>query len=260
MSGEGNRGESAHRKRACGTAIWWPAIGGFVAGVVVGVVILQWAAFSGSPLFETLGAIAEHDHADEQTTAHNVDSHDHDEEQAEASEHDHAPGEPCDETHDHEAEDEPHAEEPETVLELSEQARKNIDLKVVTVARGLFVQRKSVPAVVVEVPGRSRTVVSAPITGIIERVEPVAGQVVAPGDTLFTLRLTHEDLVEKQSRFLESLEAADVVRREIARLEQVTQSGVVAGKQLLERKYELEKLDAALHAEREALLLHGLSA
>jgi len=48
-------------------------------------------------------------------------------------------------------------------------------------------------------------------------------------------------------------------RKEVKRLQALSQSGAVAGKLLLERKYEIEKLDAMLLAFREALLLHGLN-
>ena len=45
----------------------------------------------------------------------------------------------------------------------------------------------------------------------------------------------------------------------MARLEQVAADGAIAGKTLLERKYEQEKLRGVLQAQREALLLHGLT-
>jgi multidrug efflux pump subunit AcrA (membrane-fusion protein) len=73
------------------------------------------------------------------------------------------------------------------------------------------------------------------------------------------LRLTHEDLVEKQSELLRDLQQLDVVRREVARLEEVTESGAVAGKTLLERNYEQQKLEAAVNAAVQGLRLHGLS-
>ena len=50
-----------------------------------------------------------------------------------------------------------------------------------------------------------------------------------------------------------------MIGREVARLEKVTADGVIAGKTLLERKYEQQKQEAALRAQRQALLLHGLS-
>jgi hypothetical protein len=70
--------------------------------------------------------------------------------------------------------------------------------------------------------------------------------------------LTHEDLVTAQRDFLQSAQELDVVKREIARLESVGE-GVIAGRRVLEQKYEQQKIEAALHAQRQGLLLHGLS-
>ena len=146
-----------------------------------------------------------------------------------------------------------------TSLELSDQARKNIGLDLVTVALSDFQRTVAVPAVLAERPGHSAITVSAPMTGIVTRVYPIRGEAVAPGQPLFTLRLTHEDLVDKQGALLQSLEELDVVGREVTRLEEVTASGAVAGKRLLEQQYEQHKIEAAIRAAREALLLHGLT-
>ena len=146
-----------------------------------------------------------------------------------------------------------------TSLELSEQGRKNIGLTSVTVELRDFERTVSIPAVLVERPGRTELAVSAPMTGIVRRVHPIRGEAVSPGDPLFELRLTHEDLVEKQSALLRALEELDVVRREVARLEEVTRSGAIAGKRLLEREYEQQKIEAVIRAERQALILHGLT-
>ena len=93
-----------------------------------------------------------------------------------------------------------------------------------------FSRTVSMPATVVGRPGRTEISVSAPMTGIVTRIYPMRGEAVLPGASLFDLRLTHEDLVEKQSLLLRSLEELDVVKREVARLDQVTASGAVAGK------------------------------
>lgn len=143
-------------------------------------------------------------------------------------------------------------------LELSSQARKNIALKLVTIAISDFERTVSIPAVLVERPGRTEIAVSAPMTGIIQQVYPIQGEAVAPGVPLFELRMTHEDLVEKQSELLRALEELDVVKREVARLDEVTRSGAVAGKRLLERQYEQQKIEAVIRAQRQALVLHGL--
>ena len=146
-----------------------------------------------------------------------------------------------------------------TSLELSEQGQKNIGLTLVTVNPRDFDRTVGVPAMVVERPGRSQIVVAAPMTGIVTRIYPIRGAAVQPGEPLFDLRLTHEDLVEKQSVLLRALEELNVVKREVARLEKVTAGGFVAGKRLLERAYEQQKIEAGIRADKQALGLHGLS-
>lgn len=155
--------------------------------------------------------------------------------------------------------DEPGGAAAPTSLVLSDQGRKNVGLTLVTVQPRDFQRTISVPAVVVERPGRSEITVSAPMTGIVTRIYPIRGEAVAPGDPLFELRLTHEDLVEKQTLLLRDLEQLDVVKQEIARLEEVARSGAVAGKTLLEKVYERQRIEGSMRAEHEALLLHGLS-
>jgi len=189
---------------------------------------------------------AGHDHGD-----HAVDDHDHGDSAGAEHEHEHADAS--------RAEREIPGSEGVDFLELSEQARKNIGLTLATVAEQEFQRTVSVPATVVNRPGRTEMAVSAPMTGIVARIYPIRGEAVTPGDPLFELRLTHEDLVEKQSALVRALEELDVVEREVARLEQVTASGAVAGKRLLQRQYEREKIEAAIRAERQALRLHGLS-
>ncbi|MCA9015777.1 MAG: efflux RND transporter periplasmic adaptor subunit, partial [Planctomycetaceae bacterium] len=70
---------------------------------------------------------------------------------------------------------------------------------------------------------------------------------------------THEDLVQAQTAYLKTLGELDVENKEIARLTDITNRGVIAGKVLLEREYAKEKLEAILKSQREALLLHGFS-
>jgi cobalt-zinc-cadmium efflux system membrane fusion protein len=166
---------------------------------------------------------------------------------------------------DDRGEDDGHAEDEhasgggETSLELSEQAQKNVGLELVTVEPRDFDRTINVPAMVTERPGRTEIKVSAPMTGIVTRIYPVRGEAVAPGQPLFDLRLTHEDLVDVQSAFLETVEQLDVIQREVARLQKVTSSGAVAGKTLLERQYEQQQAEARLRAQQQALILHGIT-
>lgn len=158
--------------------------------------------------------------------------------------------------HDHAGHDETSS------LELSDQARKNIGLtpeKLIPVKLQSFTRTISIPAIVVERPGKTRITIVAPMTGIVTNVNVIAGEAVQPGRELFKIRLTHEDLVQAQTAFLKTLGELDVENKEIARIRKITNQGVIAGKVLLEREYAKEKLEAILKAQREALLLHGFS-
>ncbi|MCA9113343.1 MAG: efflux RND transporter periplasmic adaptor subunit, partial [Planctomycetaceae bacterium] len=173
--------------------------------------------------------------------------------------------------HAHEAEADPHAghdhgshagHNDATALELSEQGRRNIGLTpemLQTVQLESFQKSITVPAVVVERPGRTRVQVATPMTGVITHVHALEGEAVELGTLLFQIRLTHEDLVQAQTDFLRTLGELDVEEREIKRLAGLTESGAVAGKLLLDREYARDKLAAVLRAQREALRLHGLS-
>ncbi|MEQ9069807.1 efflux RND transporter periplasmic adaptor subunit [Gimesia chilikensis] len=171
------------------------------------------------------------------------------------------------ETDEHGSEEDHHdhdhaGHEESTSLELTPQARKNIGLteeKVIPVKLQAFTRTLTIPAIVVEVPGKTRVKVVAPMTGIITNVNVIEGEAVQPGRELFKIRLTHEDLVQAQADFLKTLGELDVEDKEIARIKEITDKGVIAGKVLLEREYAKEKLEAILKAQREALLLHGFS-
>ncbi len=147
----------------------------------------------------------------------------------------------------------------EIAMHLSAAARDNVGLKLAKVKLSTFERTISIPAMVVERRGKSHLNVAAPFTGRVTRIWPNQGETVTPGQPLFELRLTHEDLVEAQSDFLKTAEELDVVRREVARLQQATATGAIAGKTLLERKYEQDKLEGVLRSQRQRLLLHGLT-
>lgn len=143
-------------------------------------------------------------------------------------------------------------------VQLSAVALKNIRYKPHTVALDTYVRKISLPGIIVERPGKSQIRVSAPLTGIVTKSYVHEGEAIPAGNPLFDVRLTHEDLVTAQSEFLETADALDVVDAEIKRLESITE-GVIAGKRILEQRYEQKKLDARLQAQRQALLLHGLA-
>lgn len=159
--------------------------------------------------------------------------------------------------HDHAEHDHAGHEEAQSI-ELSPQARKNIGLNVGEVHLTSYARSITVPAIVTERPGKTHQKIAAPLTGVVTGVHVLGDETVQSGDLLFNLRLTHEDLVQAQTEFLANLGKLDVEQRELARLEKI-KSGFVADKVLIERQYEIDKLEAILKAQRNSLHLHGLT-
>lgn len=172
--------------------------------------------------------------------------------------HDHGEGAHDDHAgHDHAGHDEG------TSLELNAQALKNLGLTpeyLQPIALRDYKRTITVPAIVAAKPGRTQIRVSSPLSGVVTHVHAVTGEAVTAGELLFEVRLTYEDLVDTQTQFLKTLSELDVEKREIARLEEVTQSGAISAKTLIERRYSKEKIEGFLGSMREALKLHGLSA
>ena len=238
---------------------WFLATSLLIAVAFVVVACLRWPEVKQlalSALNRSQAAHSEndgHDHAHETPKSHSAgEADDH-------AGHDHAKHEDGDEDeHDH-AKTYDHKHEEASAIKLSKQAKGNIGLTLAKVELRSFERTTTVPGIVVERPGWSVLEVTAPMTGVVTQIYPIQGEAVEPGKPLFEIRLTHEDLLQVQTEFLRTIEELDVIGREVARLEKVSADGVIAGKTLLERKYEQQKQEAALRAQRQALLLHGLT-
>jgi multidrug efflux pump subunit AcrA (membrane-fusion protein) len=174
---------------------------------------------------------AGHDHSDQ---PHTADDH---------SGHDHSGGS--------DAED--------SSLELTPQARGNLGLETETVSVSSFTEYVSMPGTIIDWPGRTHVSVTAPLTGVVNAIYVSRGELIQSGQPLFSMRLTHQDLVQTQAEFLTALGRMDVEDREIQRLNSAAQSGAIAMKTLIQRQYERDRLLAEIQAERQAMLLHGLS-
>jgi len=162
--------------------------------------------------------------------------------------------------HDHGGHD--HGGSSENSIELSETAQKNLGLTdeyLQPIELRSYDRSISVPAIVVDKPGRTRLPVSAATTGIVTHVHAVTGEALSSGNLILEMRLTHEDLVTAQKEYLQALGDRDVELKEIARIEKVASSGAVSNKTLLERQYSRDKIESLLKSQREALRLHGLS-
>lgn len=151
-----------------------------------------------------------------------------------------------------------HVHDDANTLELSQQATATLGLDLRRVEMRPFARTVNLPANVVQRPGTSQVQVAAPFAGTVARVYHVEGEAVEPGAPLFDLRLTHEELVQAQADYLQTVEELTVVQRELDRLKRASESGVIPGKLVLDREYERQKLEASLRSHRQRLLLHGL--
>ncbi len=167
----------------------------------------------------------------------------------------HGSGAPSGNEHNHS--DHLHGHGEGNSIVLSPAALKNIGFRPYTVSLGVYERTVTLPAMVVERPGRSQMHVTAPMAGVVTRIFPIQGAAVEPGGRLFEVRLTHEELVTAQREFLRTAESLDVVRLEVERLKRFN-DGVIAGRRVIEQEYEEQKLAASLRADKQALLLHGL--
>ncbi len=197
-------------------------------------------------------ATAEEDHSDRDPELHDHSSHDHASHGLDAHADEHA----------HAGDEHAHGSSSANSLAVSEMARKNVGLTdeyLQPIELRSFTRTLSVPSIIVDSPGRTRLLVSAPMTGIITHVHALTGEAIQPGDLILEMRLTHEDLVTAQKEYLQTLGDRDIELKQIARIEGLANAGALSNKTLLDRQFTRDKLESHLSSQREALRLHGLS-
>ncbi len=151
-----------------------------------------------------------------------------------------------------------HAHEEGEILDLTRQAAENLQLKLGRVQQGDYWKSILLPAQVVEIPGQSDLAVSAPVTGVVSRVDVLPGQSLKVNQTLFEIQLTDEALTDAQSKLLTALTAQEVAKQELDRLRPLIQTGAVSGIKSRELEYELKQLVAQQAVLIQELLGRGL--
>ncbi|MCA9013639.1 MAG: efflux RND transporter periplasmic adaptor subunit [Planctomycetaceae bacterium] len=150
-------------------------------------------------------------------------------------------------------------EENPNQLPLSDQARKNLNLKLGEVSLSDYWRTVVVPGEVGEKPGHSESRITATINGIILQVHVLPGQTVKPGDPLFDVQATGDVLANAQSTLLKTLQEIELVDAELKRLKPITEQGAVPGVRLLEKQYEKQRLESLRQVQVQELLVRGLT-
>lgn len=142
-------------------------------------------------------------------------------------------------------------------IKLTEQAQKTLHLDV----RPVQLQKKywrsiQIPAHIVERTGRSHQGVTSTLPGVVTEVIKVPGEVVEPGEKLFTVRVISEHLQASQRELFKLIREEGINREEKERLKKL--KGAIPEIELLKLDYEYRRLQAKETSYRFELSARGL--
>jgi multidrug efflux pump subunit AcrA (membrane-fusion protein) len=140
---------------------------------------------------------------------------------------------------------------------LSDQAIANLGLRAKAVQSGTHWKTMQVPGMVVDRPGRSDRRVVSPVTGVIARVNYFPGDMVRPGDVLFTIRILSESLHQTQSDLFKATQDIKLAQAQRTRLEAAT--GAIPEARIIEVDNGITRLEVAVKAYRRELANRGLT-
>lgn len=145
------------------------------------------------------------------------------------------------------------------VLELSAQARANLNLVSGPVKVQTYWRTIHIPGVIEDRPGITDQGITAPLAGVVTQVHAFEGDIIRPGEKLFTLRLVSEYLQQTQSDLFKAIREVEISNQEIQRIQDLVDSGVIPGKRRIELQQEISRQNAQIDAYRQDLLSRGLS-
>lgn len=144
------------------------------------------------------------------------------------------------------------------ILELGEQARKNLNLIVKPARITEYWRTITIPGVVADRPGISDRGVTSPAVGVVLEIHAYAGDTVRPGQRLVTLRLFSEYLQATQTQLFKSTQEVMLVQQQIDRLADIASSGAVSASRIIELRNDLQRQQTMIQAARQELLNRGL--
>ncbi|QDV47584.1 hypothetical protein Enr13x_74940 [Stieleria neptunia] len=149
--------------------------------------------------------------------------------------------------------------EKQTVLEISEQARKNLSLTSKAARPQSYWRTVVIPGEVADRPGLSDRGVTSPAVGVVSAIHAFPGDTMSPGEPLFTLRLFSEYLQATQTTLFKARQETAIVQAEIGRLSGAVSSGAVSRSTLIELQSEISRQNTLIQAARQELLTRGLT-
>lgn len=150
------------------------------------------------------------------------------------------------------------ATSPTDKIIVGEAAQKNLAITSKPLQAGVFWKRIAIQGMVVDRPGFSDREVVAPAIGTISQLFHVPGDLVHPGDKLFTLKLASESLQQTQTDLFKT--SQDIELAEARRVRLISGGTGIPQARVIEVENEIARLEAATQGYRQELLSRGLSA
>lgn len=145
-------------------------------------------------------------------------------------------------------------------IDLTQAAVGNLGLQLGKVELSEYEKSQTMPGEVIEISGQSDLSVSAPVGGVIERVNVRQGEAVDTGHLLFSLRITDQAVIDAQSKLLELLSQLEIAETEIERLSPFAEDGTVPQRRKRELEYQARQLEAQRDARVQEIKALGLPA
>lgn len=158
-----------------------------------------------------------------------------------------------------ESESEPFGKAENTFVKLSEQACDNLGLWSEEVKLQTYWRKIQTSGVIVDRPGFTDRGITSPVDCVVSEVHAFEGDIVRPGDKLFTLRLVSEYLQQTQSKYFKALSEIKILQREIDRIGKLTNSGVIPEKRTLALQQNIDRQKVEVEAVKQELLTRGFN-
>jgi cobalt-zinc-cadmium efflux system membrane fusion protein len=146
---------------------------------------------------------------------------------------------------------------PSDKIVVGDQAQKNLGLTAKPLQAEVFWKTITIQGMIVDRPGFSDREVVAPAIGSVSQIYHVPGDLVRPGDKLFTLKLASEALQQTQTELYKT--SKNIMLAEARRERLVAGGQAIAQARVVEVESEISRLQVAAEAYRQELFNRGFS-
>lgn len=152
----------------------------------------------------------------------------------------------------------PPMEEERKTLELNKQARDNLGLITKAVKIQDYWKKIEIPGEIIDRPGVTDQGITSPLKGVVTQVHAFTGDVVRPGEKLFSIRLVSDALQTAQAGLYKAVRETEIVKTELQRIEKLIRSGIVPGKRRIELNQQTSRQAALIDGFEQELTARGL--